>query len=137
MTAAGPSAAVEVDVLGLFQPQTLIVHPADAPPVRVENGAPPFAHRGDFTLEVPGRFRRRYQGALRIVTVEDRLQATVMMSEREYLARVVAAEMNHASPAALEAQVIAARSYLRAAGRRHSGARVCDTTHCQWVADRP
>jgi len=135
--AAHVEADVEVDVLGLFKPRTVVVHPAGSAPVRIDVGAPPFEYRGEFVVEVPGRFERRYQGAVRVTTVGDRLAVTVSMFEREYLARVAAAEMNRASQAALEAQVIAARSYLHAAGRRHPHARVCDTTHCQWVADRP
>lgn len=131
------AAEVEVDVLGLFKPRTVVVHPAGSETVRIDVGAPPFEYRGEFVVEIPGRFERHYQGAVRVTTVGERLEVTVSMSEREYLARVAAAEMNHASQGGLEAQVIAARSYLWAAGRRHPHARVCDTTHCQWVADRP
>jgi len=134
---AAAAAEVEVDVLGLFQTETLVVESADGSATRVEAKDTPFAHEGAFTLVIPGRFRRAYEGELRITVEDERLRATVGMTEREYLVRVAAAEMNRAPAGALEAQIIAARSYLRAAGRRHASAQLCDTTHCQWMADRP
>lgn len=136
-SAWGQAAEVEVDVLGLFQAEMLVVEAADGRRIEVGAGKVPFEFEGVFALTIPGRFRREYEGELRIAMRDGRLHATVGMTEREYLARVAAAEMSEAPAAALQAQVIAARSYLRAAGRRHASAQMCDTTHCQWMADRP
>lgn len=99
--------------------------------------AKPSSAAGRFVLEAPGKLRREFSGELRVRIREGALEAAVDMDLETAVAAVVAAEGGQLSLAALEAQAIAARSYLSASTGRHSGYQFCDTTHCQYLADAP
>lgn len=91
----------------------------------------------DFTLSIPGRISRHYQGTLLVTAGPHSLQPVVAMDTETAVASVVAAEMPPSTPLeAMKAQAVAARSFL-AAGGPHSDGEFCDTTHCQFLRDPP
>ncbi len=91
-----------------------------------------------FTLAVPGKIRRRYQGVLEITAAGNQLTAVVSMPAEIAVASIIAAEaVPQAAPAALRAQAVVTRSYLLASPRRHAGYDFCDTTHCQYLREPP
>ena len=103
-------------------------HPGQEPPPDRTLTVPRFA------LAVPGKIRRRYQGALEITPTGNQLTAVVSMPTEIAVASIIAAEaVPQAAPAALRAQAVVTRSYLLASPRRHAGYDFCDTTHCQYL----
>jgi stage II sporulation protein D len=95
------------------------------------------AGSAEFILSVPGRVSRVYRGALEVRVRDGELVPAVVMDLEVAVASSVAAESLAGAPlAALEAQAIVTRSYYLAA-RRHSGFDFCDTTHCQFLRERP
>jgi peptidoglycan hydrolase-like amidase len=96
-----------------------------------------------FLLEVPGRIRRNYSGALEISVDSGVLLPVVTMDLETAVASVVQAENDPGTPLeALKAQAIAARSYFSATGfhtlrGRHHHSNFCDTTHCQFLREQP
>lgn len=97
-----------------------------------------FEHPAGIEVEVPGKLRRRFRGLVKLTRHDDEIQVIVALPLRTYLASAVAAETPPDAPAAaLEAQAIAARSYVFGAAERHDGGRFCDTTHCQWIRETP
>jgi stage II sporulation protein D len=97
----------------------------------------------NFFLEVPGRIRRVYSGALDLSMDSGVLLPVVSMDLETAVASVVRAESDPGTPLeALKAQAIAARSYFAAAGfntlrGRHHHSNFCDTTHCQFLREPP
>jgi hypothetical protein len=83
---------------------------------------------------------RRLEGRLVVGrTSRGNLALTALLSRREYVAGVLAAELPHASPARRIELGSAVLRFL-AQGPRHgrgaSGADVCDSTHCAWFVGR-
>jgi stage II sporulation protein D len=92
----------------------------------------------DFILAVPGKITRPYHGTLKIKPSAGTLIAIVTMNRETAVAAVVAAESTPQTPLeALKAQAVAARSYLVAGRGRHAEFDFCDTTHCQFLRERP
>ncbi|HEU0123952.1 MAG TPA: SpoIID/LytB domain-containing protein [Bryobacteraceae bacterium] len=76
--------------------------------------------------------RRRYRGNLEITAKGRELALILQIPEEELVAAAVSAESPPGAPgAALQAQAIIARSWLRASRKRHGNYDFCDTTHCQ------
>jgi Stage II sporulation protein len=91
-----------------------------------------------FAVEVPGKLRRNYLGTLAIDNTNGHLRCVVGIVRELAVASIVAAESPpHATPNALAAQAIAARSFLLGATTTHVGADFCDTTHCQFLREPP
>ncbi len=92
----------------------------------------------EFWLEVPGKLRRRYEGALDVRVKDGSLEAVVTMPLETAVASVVQAESPPgAAIEALKAQAVAARSFLVARQTGHTGFDFCDTTHCQFLRSPP
>ena len=92
----------------------------------------------DFRLSIPGRIERQFHGILTVQAGDHKLIAVVAMDREVAVASVVAAEMPASTPReALKAQAVVARAYLAAAGPRHDGFDFCDSTHCQFLRERP
>jgi stage II sporulation protein D len=93
---------------------------------------------GAFWLEVPGKLKRQYAGRLEICPHGAALAAIVTMPLETAVASVVSAESPPgATTAALEAQAVAARSFLAARQAGHADFDFCDTTHCQFLRSPP
>ena len=91
-----------------------------------------------FAVEVPHKLRRNYLGTLAIDSTGDHLRCVVGIDRELAVASIVAAESPpHATPNALAAQAVAARSFLLGATTAHAGADFCDTTHCQFLREPP
>lgn len=91
-----------------------------------------YLSRGRFQIRVAPDFQRTYTGQLEITSKNSELQLILTATEDDLIAAIVSAESPGAAlPAALEAQAIVARSWLRASRRRHGHYDLCDTTHCQ------
>jgi stage II sporulation protein D len=95
-----------------------------------------------FVLEVPGKIRRVYSGALDVSVDSGVLLPIVTMDLETAVASVVQAESDPGTPIeALKAQAIAARSYFSAGfpaiRGRHHHTNFCDTTHCQFLREPP
>lgn len=145
-------------VLGLLHPRKLLVYPQ--PPARLlvqtrsgsrslegsqslsitAAGAPVeitghSGQAGALTLEIPGGFRRKFCGNLRILSRGDELIPLLTMDSETAVSSIAAAEMpvSETPREALMAQAVAARSFLIAAAPRHIGYDFCDTTHCQFL----
>jgi stage II sporulation protein D len=153
-------------VLSLFRPEHLILH-ADAEPLAILlDNQPLTIPRGEsltinaasnrltinnssattlkilspatFSVEVPNKLRRTYIGTLTIDTENNHLRCIVGIERELAVASIVAAESPpHATPHALAAQAVAARSFLLGATTNHIGANFCDTTHCQFLREPP
>jgi stage II sporulation protein D len=96
------------------------------------------AAAGRFSLEVPGKLRREYDGSLAISLRGDVLEAVVTMPLETAVASVVQAESPPgAGLEALKAQAVAARSFLVARQTSHLDFDFCDTTHCQFLRSPP
>lgn len=96
------------------------------------------ANSGAFWLEVPGKLKRQYAGRLEICAHGSALEAIVTMPLETAVASVVSAESPPgATMAALEAQTVAARSFLAARPAGHADFDFCDTTHCQFLRSPP
>lgn len=92
----------------------------------------------DFRLSIPGKIERQFHGVLTIQAGVHKLIAVVAMDREAAVASVVAAEMPPSTPIeALKAQAVVARAYFAAAGPRHDAFDFCDTTHCQFLRERP
>lgn len=92
----------------------------------------------DFFLVIPGRFRRRYHGALTLTPGKGELIPVVEMELETAVASIVASEAPPNAPLeALKALAVSARSYLVAGAPRHSYSDFCDTTHCQFLRNPP
>ena len=93
---------------------------------------------GGFWLEVPGKLRRQYDGALEIRAHGNVLEAIVTMPIETAVASIVQAESPvGAGLEALKAQAVAARSFLAARQSSHVEFDFCDTTHCQFLRAPP
>jgi stage II sporulation protein D len=91
-----------------------------------------------FAVEVPNKLRRNYLGTLAIDNADGHLRCVVGIERELAVASIVAAESPpQATPNALAAQAIAARSFLLGATTMHVGADFCDTTHCQFLREPP
>lgn len=106
--------------------------------LRAHSLTPPAEGTTRFWLEVPGRLRREYEGALEIRAHGQTLEAIVAMPLEIAVASVVQAE----SPPgvrieALKAQAVAARSFFMARQASHLDFDFCDTTHCQFLRSPP
>jgi len=79
---------------------------------------------------------RPYAGAFEIHLAGNELCVINLVPIADYLAGVLAAELPAAPLAALQAQAVAARTYLVKNRHRHTGAgyHLCDLTHCQRYA---
>jgi stage II sporulation protein D len=92
----------------------------------------------EFTLAIPGRISRRYQGRLELRVRERELVVIVAMGLETAVASIVAAESPPQAPReALKAQAVASRSFLLAGKGRHVDFDFCDTTHCQFLRQPP
>ncbi|MBZ5569272.1 MAG: SpoIID/LytB domain-containing protein [Acidobacteriia bacterium] len=92
----------------------------------------------DLVLSVAGKIRRRYRGALEIVSNRSELAPIVTMDLELAVASAVAAESPPGAPLeALKAQAVATRSFLVAHGSGHKLFDFCDTTHCQFLRQPP
>ena len=92
----------------------------------------------DFRLSIPGRIERQFHGILTVQAGDHKLIAVVAMDREVAVASVVAAEMPASAPMeALKAQAVVARAYFAAAEPRHDGFDFCDSTHCQFLRERP
>jgi peptidoglycan hydrolase-like amidase len=111
--------------------QSCSITAADAP-VAITSGD---GQACDFVLEIPGVLRRRYRGALRILSQADELIPLVTMDSETAVSSITGAELPviGAPREALMAQAVVARSFLIAAAPRHTGYDFCDTTHCQFL----
>ncbi len=79
---------------------------------------------------------RRFEGSLACSrTPKGKLSLTALLTPREYVSGVLAAELPHASS---ERRIELGAAVLRflAQGPRHVGADVCDSTHCAWFVGR-
>ena len=89
--------------------------------------------KGRFSLAVPDKLKRVYEGILTITARRGELIVIVTMEREEAVASIVASEMPGNAPLeALKAQAVVTRSFL-AAGGRHHDFEFCDTTHCQFL----
>jgi peptidoglycan hydrolase-like amidase len=91
-----------------------------------------YATEGKFQIRVAPDFQRTYTGRLEITAKKNELQLILTATEEALIAAIVGAESPPSAPAAaLEAQAIVTRSWLRASRNRHGRYDLCDTTHCQ------
>lgn len=96
--------------------------------------ASPFvAPRGDWQIALDGGGRPlALSGAWRAWARASEIRIVGQLDLDGYLAWTVASETLPGTPAAaLEAQAVVARTYARAARRRHEEADLCDLAHCQ------
>jgi stage II sporulation protein D len=92
----------------------------------------------DFSLAVPGKLTRRYQGVLSVRSINGILVPVITMDLETAVASVVQAESSaDTQPEALKAQAIVSRSYFVAGSGRHTGFDFCDLTHCQFLREPP
>lgn len=90
--------------------------------------------RGPWTLHPSNTAPRRFEGGLRVRAEGDRLRLVLAQDAEAYVRACAGDEMPPDWPsAALEAQVIASRTYAAANRGRHAadGFDFCDLTHCQ------
>jgi Stage II sporulation protein len=91
-----------------------------------------------FVICLPGGVEKEYYGRLEVRRHYYFLQMVVEMDREFAVASVLAAEGANVLPReALRAQAVVARSYMLAIGGRHDGFDLCDTTHCQLLANPP
>jgi len=153
-------------VLSLFRPQRLRLYATSEPLAILLGDKPITLHAGEsltidaidsriavansvvprltvrsasaFAVEVPNKLRRNYLGTLTIDNSDGHLRCVVCIERELAVASIVAAESPpHATPNALAAQAVAARSFLLGASNIHAGADFCDTTHCQFLREPP
>ena len=87
----------------------------------------------EFAMEIPGRFVRRYRGALTIrkPPAGPELRLVIAMPLEELVAPSVMAESGGSHEEAQRAMAVVVRSFLLASKGRHGdGFDVCDTSHC-------
>jgi stage II sporulation protein D len=129
------AATIEVRVMTREHPARLTVESSRGEETLVDG--PLVLPEGTWILRAKGGPPHAYEGTIAIVPSEGELAIVVRMDRERYVAHAVAAETDPGTPAAaLEAQAIVARSWARAAGRRHADADVCDLAHCQ-VLSKP
>jgi peptidoglycan hydrolase-like amidase len=111
--------------------QTFVITAADTPATLcgTEGGA------ASFVLHIPRVIRRAYFGILSISAQGQTLLPIVHMDTETAVSSIVGAELpvSGTSLQAMAAQAVVARSFLIAAGRRHTAWDFCDTTHCQFL----
>lgn len=91
-----------------------------------------------FVICLPNGVEKEYYGRLEVRRHYYFLQMVVEMDREYAVAAVLAAEGANVLPKeALRAQAVVARSYMLAIGGRHEGFDLCDTTHCQLLANPP
>ncbi len=91
-----------------------------------------------FLLTVPGKITRAYRGTLVVKASRGEVVLIIAMDLETAVASAVAAESDsNASPEALKAQAVVARSYFLAGGGRHRDFDFCDLTHCQFLREPP
>jgi hypothetical protein len=161
MLAIAIAASVRIGVFGLFHPVQLEVKPAHGQVLRIvtdgSTGTTRFLEGTEtarlrspalvtgrdggeaaFILRVPGKIAREFHGRLEIIQQGGHVAAIVEMDVETAVASIVAAEGSDATPMeARKAQAVVARSFLAAARGRHQGFDFCDTTHCQFLRERP
>lgn len=157
MLALAVAATVKIGVFGLFHPaaldlratagQALIVefHGKKLPVERgdvihLRAGAKAYGRRGGptiFTLSVPGKIQREFQGTLEVKTEDGHLMPVIEMDREVAVAAIAGSELAGVPLETMKAQAVAARSFLTAAKGRHAGYDFCDTTHCQHIRGRP
>jgi stage II sporulation protein D len=99
--------------------------------------APVELRAGNWTVEIPGAPRRRYQGAPSFGMEAGHLAIVFRMPLEEYVSGVVASETVPGTPfEALKAQAVVVRSYALATRSRHGDTDLCDLAHCQVLAGR-
>lgn len=149
---------VSIHVLKLLHPTLLTIEPAGSARIEVATPQQVFALEGRqsvridatqtpatvsspsggaarFTLIIPGVIRRSYEGSLHLTAESNLLIPVVTMTHETAVSSITGAEIPQSGTlfAALAAQAIVARSFLSAAGKRHTEADFCDTTHCQFL----
>ena len=118
---------VKVAILSLLHLQQVTVNE-----VEVTVATAPANFRGTLRIRAAKDFDRIYNGDLQITAKNNELQLILTTTEEELVAATVGAESPpNAHPAALAAQAILARSWIRASKGRHGQYDLCDTTHCQ------
>jgi len=91
-----------------------------------------------FTLTVPGKLSRRYEGILELKGINNELVPIITMDLELAVASTVQAETSPGTPLeGLKAQAIVSRSYLSANSARHKLFDFCDLTHCQALREPP
>jgi peptidoglycan hydrolase-like amidase len=91
-----------------------------------------------FWLEVPGKLKRQYAGALEVRAKGAALEPVVIMPLEVAVASIVQAESPPGAwMEALKAQAVASRSFLVARRSGHVDFDFCDTTHCQFLRSPP
>ena len=120
---------VKVAILSLLHLQQVTVNDIDITPARLK---PRLTFSGAIRIRAANNFQRTYHGDLEITAKNNELQLILTTTEEALVAATVSAESPpKALPAALEAQAILARSWIRAGRGRHGHYDLCDTTHCQ------
>lgn len=120
---------VKVAILGLLHLQQVTVNDIDITPARLK---PRLTFTGAIRIRAAENFQRTYHGNLEITAKNNELQLILTTTEDALVAATVSAESPpKALPAALEAQAILARTWIRASKGRHGQFDLCDTTHCQ------
>jgi stage II sporulation protein D len=128
------AAEVSIGVFRLFQPPMLVMRSAS----RSMTVTQPLTVTGDWTVEVPGRISRQFQGKIAVTRKDGALVTTVTMDIEAAVAAVVAAEMPTGAPVeALKAAAVLARSFYASSPARHPEYDFCDTTHCQFLRETP
>ncbi|MCS7023618.1 MAG: hypothetical protein NZV14_02370 [Bryobacteraceae bacterium] len=152
---------LQIGVLGLFHPQHALVHagsmqigaeliPQSGPVLLAAENQQIVIRRGTELrrarevsfqalrkIEIPGKISRRFFGRATVQARANELVLAVLTDLETAVATSVSAEAPHAPREAARAQAVLARSYYRAARRRHSLFDFCDTTHCQLFQDPP
>ncbi|MBL0211207.1 MAG: hypothetical protein IPQ13_09905 [Holophagaceae bacterium] len=145
-SAGMPSVRVRIlDLLGAQQLEVRNLGAAPIPAVRgyLGPGAARSLRAGDrigpglLELRDPATgLARRLEGSLVCGrTSKGGVSLTATVAVREYVSGVLAAELPHAAPAR-RIELGAAVLRFLAQGPRHSGAEVCDSTHCAWFLGR-
>jgi stage II sporulation protein D len=121
---------VKVAILGLLHLQQVTINGIEFTIANLHNQTRTIP--GPIRVQANKTFQRTYHGTLQITAKNNELELILTASEDDLVAATVAAESPaNASPAALEAQAILARSWIRASKNRHRHYDLCDTTHCQ------
>lgn len=128
---------ISVGVFSLFRPDVLLLRRAGQQVSRITSPAS-FPRDAEFTLEIPGRISREFQGRLSVTETDGLLTPVVTMDLETAVGAAVAAEMPHNAPVeALKALAIVVRSFYTSATGRHERYDFCDTTHCQFHREPP
>jgi len=121
---------VKVAILSLLHLQQVTVNNVEVTASTLQRETRHF--RGPLRIRATGQFLRTYNGTLEVTAKNNELQLILTTTDEDLVAATVSAESPPAAPAAaLHAQAILARSWIRASHRRHGQYDLCDTTHCQ------